>query len=896
MRIRNGCWLVSLALLFSGCGGGSSGTTTPPPPPAAPTVTAVTPTNASTGVAIASTVTATFSEAMTASTITSSTFTLTPQGGSAIVATVAYSSSNNVATLTPNASLAYNTMYTATITTGVTSSLGAALAANYTWTFVTATAPVPTVTAVTPTNASTGVAIASTVTATFSMAMNASTFTGSTFTLMPQGGSNSVAATVSYSSTSNTATLTPNAPLAYNTAYTATVTTGVTSSLGVALAANYTWTFTTATAPPPAVIAVTPTNASTGVAIASAVTATFNQVMNASTITGSTFTLVPQGGSAVQGSVSYNSSVATLTPSQNLAYSTTYTATVTTGVSSVAGAALSSNYVWTFTTVAAPVPTVTSTTPASGATNVTVGNALTATFSQPMNASTITASTFTLTGPGNTAVPGLVSYNSGTSTATFTPNAALAFSTSYTATIATGATSAAGAALASPYTWSFTTSASPNQVTVDFGTTYQTIRGFGGASVWLGQMPAAVAEALFSPTNGLGLSILRVRIDPTGSSTSNPPWVTTNSTGWSAEAANGTEAVANNPNAIVFASPWTAPSAWKLNGSSAVSADGATWNESFNSCGEGTGYCGGYLDPNHYADYANYLEDFVHYFNTTAGFNLYAISMQNEPEENVTYESCVWTPDQMDTWVANNATTITSDPYSTKLIMPESDTFNPLDASKTLNDPAAQGLVSIIGGHLYGVQPSPYSIPAADSPKELWMTEFGPLSSASLTWPQALTTYGESIHNSMVNGQYNAYVWWGAFGQSTGSCATAAGTCGFVDHSGNVMPMGYVMGQYSKFIQPGYTRVSATANPQSGVYVSAYTGTASGTQHYVIVAINANSSSASLSFTLNNGTVTSVTPYQSTSAAGLAAQSAVSVSAGQFNYTLPAQSIVTFVQ
>ena len=78
-------------------------------------------------------------------------------------------------------------------------------------------------------------------------------------------------------------------------------------------------------------------------------------------------------------------------------------------------------------------------------------------------------------------------------------------------------------------------------------------------------------------------------------------------------------------------------------------------------CGEGAGYCGGYLDPNHYADYANYLEDFVKFFNTTNGFNLYAISMQNEPEENVTYESCVWTPQQMDTWVAGNASTITSD-------------------------------------------------------------------------------------------------------------------------------------------------------------------------------------------------------------------------------------------
>ena len=71
----------------------------------------------------------------------------------------------------------------------------------------------------------------------------------------------------------------------------------------------------------------------------------------------------------------------------------------------------------------------------------------------------------------------------------------------------------------------------------------------------------------------------------------------------------------------------------------------------------------------------------------------------------------------------------------------------------------------------------------------------------------------------------------------------------------------------------------------------------SGTQHYVIVAINANSTTENLGFTLNNGSgVTSLTPYQSTSSAGLAAQSAVTVTSGQFTYTLPAQSITTFVQ
>jgi O-glycosyl hydrolase len=865
--------------------------TTAPVP--APTVTAVTPANASTGVAITSAVTATFSEAMNSSTITGSTFTLVPQGGSAVAATVSYNAGSLAATLTPTAPLANGTIYTATITTGVTSSGGSALASSYSWIFTTVALPAPTVTSVTPATGINGVAITSTATAIFSEAMNPATITGSTFTLTPAGGS-AVAATVSYDIGSMTATLTPSAPLAYNTTYTAQITTGVTSSAGTALAANYTWMFTTATAPAPSVTAVTPLNASNTAGINTTVTATFNQVMNSSTITASTFTLTGPGNTSVQGTVAYNAgaSTATLTPAANLAYNTAYTATLSTSIMSSGGVALSAPSTWSFTTTTAPIPAVTATTPGSGVTGVNVNNALTATFSVPMNSSTITASTFTLTGPGSTAVAGLVTYNTGTSTATFTPNASLTYGTTYTAAITTGAQSSAGAALASNYSWSFMTSASPNQVTVDFGAPQQTIRGFGGSTAWLGKMPSAVATELFSPSGSrLGLSILRVRIDPEGSSTSANPYETSE---WDYEAANGAEAVAANPNAIVFASPWTPPISMKNTSTSQP-------YYSSGSCSDGAAaYCGGYLDPTSdtnkgYADYANYLEDFVHFFNTTNSFNLYAISMQNEPEENVSYESCLWTPQQMDTWVAGSASTITSDPYSTKLIMPEADSFQPAQAATALSDTNAQGLISIIGGHLYGVQPAPYSIPSGDSPKEIWMTEFGPLSNATLTWAQALTTYGESIHNSMVTGQYNAYIYWGLFGDAAGNCATAAGTCGLVDNAGNVQPMGYVMGQYSKFIQPGYVRVSATATPVAGVYVSAYTN--SSPAHYVIVAINSNTTSQSLGFALSNGSgVTSLTPYQSTSAAGLAAQTAVTVTGGQFNYTLPAQSIVTFVQ
>ena len=76
--------------------------------------------------------------------------------------------------------------------------------------------------------------------------MNANTIEGTTFTL--KAGSNSVAAVVSYNATAKQATLNPNATLALNTAYAATVRggpTGVKNTLGDPMFVSKAWRFKT---------------------------------------------------------------------------------------------------------------------------------------------------------------------------------------------------------------------------------------------------------------------------------------------------------------------------------------------------------------------------------------------------------------------------------------------------------------------------------------------------------------------------------------------------------------------------------------------------------------------------------------------------------------------------
>jgi len=408
------------------------------------------------------------------------------------------------------------------------------------------------------------------------------------------------------------------------------------------------------------------------------------------------------------------------------------------------------------------------------------------------------------------------------------------------------------------------TTITSSTVAVDFGSKHQVIRGFGGSTAWMGAIGQAKINALFGPGTGqLGLSILRVRIDPVGSATNN--WVTAN---WGQELTNALNARTANPNAIVMATPWTPPAAMKSNNSG----------------------IGGTLSAANYGAYAGYLESYVNYFNAN-GAPLYAISMQNEPDATVNYESCSWNGASIDSWVASLTAGGATNPITTRLIIPEAEGFNTSYSDPALNDTNAVGNISIVAGHLYGASPSYYAN-AVSKGKEVWETEHYLTPSGSQPAMSDALLAAREINDSLVTGQYNAYLWWWLIDWNPGNGIT---NYGLIDTNNNPTYYGYALGQYARFIQPGYVRTDvAPASPVNGVYISAYSN--SSPSHFAIVAINTNTSPVSQPFTLANGSVTSLTPYQTTSSAGLAQQSAVSVTSGQFTYTLPAQSIVTFVQ
>jgi hypothetical protein len=131
----------------------------------------------------------------------------------------------------------------------------------------------------------------------------------------------------------------------------------------------------------------------------------------------------------------------------------------------VAGNALAGATTWSFTTGATPditAPTVNATSPAANVTGVAINSLVTATFSEPMDALTVTSTSFVLACPGGTPITGNVAYAVSGDVATFTPTSSLPATTVCAATVTTSVEDVAGNAMLATHSWNFTTGVAPD--------------------------------------------------------------------------------------------------------------------------------------------------------------------------------------------------------------------------------------------------------------------------------------------------------------------------------------------------------------------------------------------------------------------------------------------------
>jgi len=374
--------------------------------------------------------------------------------------------------------------------------------------------------------------------------------------------------------------------------------------------------------------------------------------------------------------------------------------------------------------------------------------------------------------------------------------------------------------------------------TADFANIKQTIRGFGAATV---TSQGTITDTHFNVGFGsgggtVGLTIARIRIPPS-----------TNSSDWAGEVSNG--AKAKSRGAIVIASPWSPPASMKDNNST----------------------IDGYLKTSSYGAYATHLQNFVNYCRNN-GCELYGISIQNEPDIDVDYESCHWTADQMRVFCRDQMGIF----YTTKVMMPESFQFRKAMSDPTLNDAAARANVDIICGHIYGGGIEAYPL-ATSNGKELWMTEI----LNTDTSLSAVIGTAKQIHDCMNVAGFNCYCWW-----------YLKRDYGPVNETGARTKRGCVIAQYARLVRPGSVRVACTANPSPGVFVTAYKNGSKA----VIVAVNTSTSTVRQEFKIVGHSVSSLNRWRTSGSEDLATLSAVTVSGGSFTDSLPGQSVTSYFQ
>ena len=407
--------------------------------------------------------------------------------------------------------------------------------------------------------------------------------------------------------------------------------------------------------------------------------------------------------------------------------------------------------------------------------------------------------------------------------------------------------------------------AQPGLCTVHWNDVHQRIDGFGASSAWRSSWTTAQADMFFSTNSGIGLSLLRNHITAAGSTSSTDTPTTSE---WSIMQ------MAQARGARVWSAPWTPANGFKDSG-----------------VANGGNYLGSGANATNLA-YASQLANYVSSMTNTYGVNLYAISVQNEADYNTTsWESCVWTGSQIRDFVTNlHNALVAKGVGSTKIIIPESANWssNPGLFTPSLTDTNVAPDVGIVANHNYvannsvGDTATPGAV--ATYGKPLWETEVATTSSYDGSINNAMY-WAWRIHLFLTVPEVSAWHYWWLL-------PLGSDNQGLTDSSGNPAKRMYVLGNYSRFVRPGYYRIGVSNNTNS--LVTAFKDTNSAT--FAIVAINTNAGTDIIqTFDLTNFTASSVTPWVTSASFSLASQPAVTVTNSSFTYTLPALSVVTFV-
>jgi glucuronoarabinoxylan endo-1,4-beta-xylanase len=395
-----------------------------------------------------------------------------------------------------------------------------------------------------------------------------------------------------------------------------------------------------------------------------------------------------------------------------------------------------------------------------------------------------------------------------------------------------------------------------SDIVVNLGSLQQKITGFGVSSAWAGSYRnASDADYLWSTTKGAGLTLLRIRY--------------------------GDGLAIAKSAASMGATVWMTP--WGMGSNGAQGGPYTTQQSNPNGC---SGSMPVLSDPQ---GWANQLSTWVQNAKTQ-GVPLFAVSAENEPDSCGINSTTSYSADQLAAWIPYLSAAMK--PLNIKVMAPETmnrcgfDTYFKAIKAST----AAWDAVDIFASHEYGCGTLTTDASIAAAGKEYWETEVDTGKASGDSTGDGIASallMATTMHNDLTKPNVNAWhIWW---------LYNASGNGGeLYDTTTNVWTKRlWVLGNYSRYVRPGYKRAATSGTQPSGVYVSAYTNPADGTVS--IVAINTGTSAANVSLFITGAAPCSMTPYVTSGTDNLAAQTAITVSGSRFTASLASQSVTTFV-
>lgn len=427
-----------------------------------------------------------------------------------------------------------------------------------------------------------------------------------------------------------------------------------------------------------------------------------------------------------------------------------------------------------------------------------------------------------------------------------------------------------------------------NKITVSWSKEHQPIDGFGVCGAFmqarnLQTYPQAdqqqILDALFSRTTGAGVSMIRNIVGDSGT--------------WGNEEDGPTPSIM--PRKGELSETGDDDQIWFMKEAARRGCDrfvSSVWSPPAWMKTTGDVTRGGELKPECYADFAEYIVQYVRLYRERHGLPIYALSPSNEPDYVATYSSCLWTAAQFYEFYHHHlgpafkragVTTLTFGPetmfFGNDVLRKYAGMFE-----------GRGGLPEIAAMHGYGESVVEPLDRAVIGDRKIWMSELCEIDHPMNTGCDPSLEDGlrvaRNVHRYLAQAGANAYIYF--WGMSKYDNNSALVRLDLEKRSFVLCKRLFTFGQFSRFIRPGFLRIDAKHDCGDGILISAYKGEGG---KLAVVAVNPGESTCDCSLEGVGFNVPRLLQYVTDQTRDLAFAGAAAPGG---TVTLPARSVVTF--